>query len=64
MLSLKVTEESQWRKARLIAYEVARKGAKYPPTIDTWMPIGDETNINERTEDELDEIWNIYGKRN
>lgn len=63
MQSLKVTDENEWLKTRVIAYEVARKGAKNPPMIEQWMPIGDELNINNLTEEELDDIWRKFGKR-
>lgn len=54
-------DEEQWLKFRQIAYEVWRKGAKFPPGIDTYMPIG-QSKPKEMTEAELDEIWRRYGK--
>lgn len=48
-------------KTRHIAYEVWRKGAKHPPDIDVYMPIGIE-KPKEMTVEELDEIWRKYGK--
>jgi len=56
----RVKEEDTWRKFRIIAYEVWRKGTKSTTSIDAYMPIGiDRCEI---TSEELDDIWQKYGK--
>jgi hypothetical protein len=63
MLAMKVTEEGEWKRTRLIAYEVWRKGGKNPSPIESYLPIGGtEIKRTEKTKDELDEIWEKYGK--
>jgi hypothetical protein len=63
MKSLKVDDESQWRKFRRVAYEIWRKGTKTSADEDQYMQIGDIVS-KEMTEEELDKIWNKYGKIN
>lgn len=55
-------DEAWLRKFRIIAYEVWRKGAKHPPGIDSYMPIG-KIDTQEKTVEELDDIWEKYGKK-
>lgn len=45
----------------MVAYETWRKGAAHAPDIDYYMPIG-KPIVNELTEEQLNEIWNQYGK--
>jgi len=64
MTAIRNTDENNWKMVRLIAYETWRKGAKNVPSIESYMPIGDEITRNEMTEEELDKVWKKYGKRN
>lgn len=45
-----------------MAYETWRKGSKTAPGIEEYMPIG-QADEYFMTDEELDEIWEIYGKR-
>jgi len=63
MLSIRLEDESQWRKFRKVAFEIWRKGTKTHADEDQYMQIG-EIESNEMTEEELDEIWRKYGKKN
>lgn len=52
------------RKFRIVGYEVWRKGAKNPPEIDTYMPIG-KIESKELTEDQLRQMrddWERHKK--
>lgn len=57
----RIKEENEWKRARLVAYETWRKGAKTAPDINTYMPIG-ASRTKEMTVEELDDIWQKYGK--
>jgi len=57
----RLKDEERLRKFRLVAYEIWRKGAKYDPGIDMYMPIG-KIESTEMTKEELDRIWSKYGK--
>ena len=46
----------------MIAYETWRKGAKNSPSIESYMPIGQSEKHSDMTDDQLDEIWQKYGK--
>jgi len=63
MLSIRLEDESQWRKFRKVAFEIWRKGTKTHADENQYMPIG-EIESKEMTEEELDEIWEKYGKIN
>jgi hypothetical protein len=63
MQALKIEDESQWRKFRRVAFEIWRKGTKTHADEDQYMPIGDIQG-QEMTEDELNSIWEKYGKIN
>lgn len=63
MQSLKVADESEWRKFRRVAFEIWRKGTKSHVDEQQYLPIGEVEHIK-MTAEELDEIWNKYGKRN
>ena len=62
MKAQRINDEEQWRKVRHIAYEVWRKGSKKHTTPESYMPIGAELTINDMTEEELDKVWEKYGK--
>ena len=50
----RINDNNQWEKTRQIAYEVWRHGAKNAPTIETYMPLGDEKSG--LTEEEISKL--------
>ena len=58
----RLKDESLLKKFRVVAYETWRKGSKTAPGIEEYMPIG-QADEYFMTDEELDEIWEIYGKR-
>jgi len=58
----RLKEENEWRRVRLVAYETWRHGAKNAPGIETYFPIGREDKKPELSKDDLDEVWQKYGK--
>jgi len=62
-LSLRAEDQSQWRKFRRVAYEIWRKGTRTHVDEYQYLPIG-EIESKDMTEEELDRVWEKYGKMN
>lgn len=56
-----LNDKDWWRRFRLIAYETWRKGSKNAPDMDAYFPL-DKEEQPEKSKDELDEVWQKYGK--
>ncbi len=62
-LGARYKNEDQWRRARLIGWEIAYKNVKNRKSLQEYMQIGDdEPTHTPMTQEELDEIWRKYGK--
>lgn len=59
----KQRNEDNWKRTRLIAWEVNKQYHKHPPDIDQYLRIGEVEDTTKATQEELDEIWRKYDNK-
>lgn len=57
----RLKNEDEWRRARLVAWEVAYKNAKLRKSQEAYFPIGTKEVQWKPTQDYLDQYWQKYG---